>query len=110
VSNYDRLYAFVREMEDNLRRRQAVLASFPQAALHIEIRGGVGTVTVDGNGQLRSVDLVPDPATAVASGNALGKAIVEAIRGAERVAAAERERQVAEATKELPPAEWIVGQ
>jgi DNA-binding protein YbaB len=107
LNSYDRLHLFVNEIEGNLHRKQAVTASFAEATHRVDIPGGYGAVTVDGNGRLRSVELARDVAF-VTTGRRLGAALVDAINQAERTAAADRERRIADTTKELPPAEWLV--
>ncbi|WP_329072401.1 hypothetical protein [Amycolatopsis sp. NBC_01480] len=85
----DQLYAYVQEIEADLRRTKATVREAIQARLTVPIGGALGTVTVTGAGALVSVDLSPKAPWMVGAGK-LAAEVTRAIQEAEQRARASR--------------------
>lgn len=85
----DQLYAYVQEIEADLRRTKAAVEEAIRARLTVPIGTGLGTVTVTGAGALVSVD-VSAKAPWMVGAEKLAAEVTRAIHRAEQQATASR--------------------
>ena len=80
---YDQLYARVAELENGLARSRATIAGFADIRHTTPIAGDLGTVVMSGESRLLAVDL-DVAAVRYTTAATLGKAVLAAIRQAEK--------------------------
>ncbi|MGW4130870.1 YbaB/EbfC family nucleoid-associated protein [Amycolatopsis japonica] len=98
MNTHDRLYHLAKEIDTRVTAIEQAASSGRAATLTWNISAGLGTVTVDGMGSLRSVDLNPD-AVETQTEASLARHILRAINDAERAARTKRDAMVEEAEK-----------
>ncbi|UUV35248.1 YbaB/EbfC family nucleoid-associated protein [Amycolatopsis roodepoortensis] len=98
MNTHDRLYHLAKEIDTRVTAIEQAASSGRAAILTWSIPAGLGTVTVDGMGSLRSVDLNPD-AVETQTEASLARHILRAINEAERAARSRSDAMVKEAEK-----------
>jgi hypothetical protein len=100
VSNYDRVYMLVQEIEANAADLEQAAAEVRRERIHRPIPGRLGTVTVSGEAGLASIDLDRD-ALRYTTGAALGRGLLTAIIEAETEFRARYRLRVSEARRDV---------
>lgn len=98
MTHYDELYALVSEMHTALAELRNARDEALTRPVEQTIPGDLGTVTVSGAGELVSVVLTRKRLIGT-NGASLGRAVADAIRTAEKRAAAQYRQTVAEARR-----------
>lgn len=100
MSGYERIYALVKEIEANAQQVEEAALRTRRETLRRPIPGDLGTVVVNGDGQLLAVDF-DARAMRVISARRLAALVVQAVFDAEAAAAERYDQQVREARRDV---------